>query len=76
MSEDQTTPRKRVWMGSEPKCDVCQAVPADRFVDGKTIHGPWAMLCLKCHKRMGVGVGQGRGQLYELQGNEWVKIGG
>ncbi len=45
-------------------CDLC-GVECDKWVDGKTIMGPWANMCLPCHKRMGFGLGIGKGQKYE-----------
>lgn len=69
--------KEKVWMGSTPKCDLCQKEDLTHFVDGKTQYGPWAMMCLTCHKRRGLGLGTGQGQLYEHRGeNKYVKIKG
>jgi hypothetical protein len=47
------------------------------FVDGATIHGPWGCMCLSCFRKYGIGIGPGRGQLYQLQpGGRWKKIKG
>jgi hypothetical protein len=49
-------------------CQLHQPIgttPLKRYVDGATIYGPWANMCESCHKRMGMGLGTGRGQLYE-----------
>ena len=45
-------------------CDLCR-VECIEWVDGKTIMGPWANMCLACHKRLGVGLGIGKGQRYQ-----------
>ena len=50
------------------RCDICRMSirgEALRFVDGKTVFGPWADMCIPCHEGNGVGLGTGRGQLYE-----------
>jgi len=48
-----------VFVGKIPQCDLCSQ-PAS--VDGKTIHGPWAYMCTKHFRAIGVGLGLGRGQ--------------
>ena len=68
---------EKEWGGSTPaECDICGVVIVDVFVDGKTVQGPWAMLCLQCHEIYGVGLGSGRGQLYRRSGDRWVKATG
>lgn len=84
-----TTSRKKIWYGSPPQCDIAvhgviPGMPSTshdldgQFVDGKTKMGPWAMMCLPCHRRYGVGLGTGRGQRYSLEteSGEWVKVEG
>jgi hypothetical protein len=68
----------RYWMGSQPEqCDLCQAPLDGEFVDGATVRGPWAMMCVKCHRMFGHGLGMGRGQRYELGDQDrWWKTGG
>jgi len=62
------------WQGSKPeKCDVCHQTFEKFFVDGKTQMGPWGLLCLACHHRVGVGLGTGRGQKYDLATLEKVE---
>jgi len=64
------------WMGSWPaECDICNQQLADEltFVDGKTIHGPWALMCEGCHKLQGVGIGTGRGQRYDSKTREKIE---
>jgi hypothetical protein len=50
-----------------PMCDLCRAAtPPERTpaaVDGKTLQGPWGYLCVRHHTSMGVGLGEGRGQV-------------
>jgi len=65
------------WMGSAiTHCDLCDADIDTVFVDGKTIDGPWGILCPDCHEARGVGLGIGYGQKYEKKGKEWLKIEG
>jgi hypothetical protein len=56
--------------GSAPECDFAKAQGvkhnmAPGFVDGRTIYGPWALMCIDCHTRNGVGLGTGKGQKYD-----------
>jgi hypothetical protein len=47
------------------------------FVDGKTCMGPWANMCMACHRKYGAGLGTGLGQHYRRQvDNRWLKVGG
>ena len=53
------------WNGEMPdKCDMCKAIIEDTFIDGRTIHGPWAIMCPTCFKVFGTGLGIGKGQMY------------
>lgn len=48
----------------ESQCDFCSKVVVT-WIDGKTVHGPWANMCLQCYKVYGIGLGIGRGQMYD-----------
>lgn len=62
------TPKRRKWLGSPPReCDLCHEKITDSFVDGATIHGPWACMCRRCCQEQGRGLGTGLGQLYEKE---------
>jgi len=62
------------WAGSEPtSCDVCHRPFKKYFIDGKTQMGPWGLLCVECHEEIGVGLGTGRGQKYDLSTLEKVE---
>lgn len=66
---------EKKWMGSEPiHCDLCGEAFTQVFIDGKTMQGPWGLLCSVCHEVYGVGLGTGRGQMYSLVTK--IKIGG
>ncbi len=57
----------KCWAGEPPHaCDVCGTAiaPSRDFVDGRTKYGPWANMCLACHKTHGRGLGVGLGQRY------------
>ena len=55
------------WYGSTPtSCDLCGRKIENEFFDGKIFHGPWGILCPRCHKAKGVGLGVGKGQRYVL----------
>jgi hypothetical protein len=58
-------------------CDICSGGIENQFVDGATRRGPWGNMCPKCHQEHGVGLGTGRGQLYEKRDDgRFVKIKG
>ena len=59
-------------------CDIC-GKPLERwYVDVKMKSGPWADVCLACFETQGSSIGQGVGQLYQLNLTtmEWEKIAG
>lgn len=56
--------RVRTWHGGT-QCQCCGAAEPRQIVDGRTAQGPWGTFCRECHLRIGVGLGTGRGQLYE-----------
>lgn len=75
---------KRVikWMGEDRiECVVClnfhykttDLTKEEYFVDGKTQMGPWALMCPRCFKLYGVGLGTGRGQKYDSKTLEKVE---
>jgi hypothetical protein len=76
----------RYWMSPAPvACDLVGEMPgphddivkAGEFVDGRTQMGPWANMCITCHRRHGVGLGTGKGQRYTRQADgRWLKTGG
>lgn len=65
---------KKVWMGST-KCDICGEEISKTLIDGRTTLGHWAVMCPKCHKIHGVGLGTGKGQKYVRDGEgDFVKV--
>lgn len=55
------------WMGLRPShCDKCTQELHGQFVDGRTKMGQWGILCIACFRRVGVGLGTGKGQRYDL----------
>lgn len=66
--------RKKIWMGST-KCDICGEELTKTLIDGRTSNGSWAVMCPKCHKIHGVGLGTGKGQKYvrDTEG-DFVKV--
>jgi hypothetical protein len=69
-------PKDRYWL-SPAKCDVCNNTTMPQMVDGKTHQGPWALMCGPCYKVLGVGIGQGNGQLYDRQSDgKYLKTAG
>lgn len=72
-----TTKKPKVWGGPKPvECNICKDKIIDRFVDGRTTVGVWAIMCSACHTFIGVGLGPGLGQLYRLQDGKFVKQAG
>lgn len=64
------------WAGRPPRCcDICKTLfggghhdkDHEIFVDGRMRDGRWAIMCLTCHIKVGVGLGIGKGQMYLLQ---------
>jgi hypothetical protein len=55
------------------KCDICKEKILGNFVDGKTVFGPWAIMCPSCFKERGVGLGTGKGQEFN---SKRVKVKG
>ena len=68
----------RYWLGSEiSTCEVTGKTITDRFVDGRTPFGPWAIMHPDVFAGWGYKPAQGVGQLYEKQPNgKWLKIDG
>jgi hypothetical protein len=66
---------KKKWHGTIPsKCDLCKGKFTDGvFIDGKTVYGPWALMCSRCHWLFGQGLGLGYGQKYDLKTLEKLK---
>lgn len=68
----------RYWQGPAPeKCDICSQPIRQLFVDGATVHGPWAIMCSACMMQHGRGLGQGLGQQYRPGAHgRWFKAVG
>ena len=57
-----------------PQCSFCSNTAA---YDGKTVHGPWAFMCVSCWYRFGPGeTGVGRGQALKLRAERYVVVCG
>ena len=68
--------QKPMWFGERPaKCDLCGAhfKSRDHFIDGRTVYGPWGIMCDGCHARHGCGLGTGKGQRYSWDTLEKVE---
>jgi len=74
---DPMTDEEKLWHG-DTTCNFCRTNTPAVFVDGKTKMGVWAAMCGSCHKRKGVGLGNGRGQKYQRKGKapefRYVKV--
>ena len=67
--------KQKIWAGSPPtKCDYCNLLIADTFIDGMTVQGCWAIMCTKCFLTYGVGIKDGCGQAYTQDGEVWKKV--
>ena len=66
--EDHPTEVKR-WLSPYETCDLCGTQikgVEDYFVDGETFKGgTWGLMCPKCHREYGSGLGLGKGQKYD-----------
>jgi hypothetical protein len=67
----------KTWIGtmSQENDDFGDKIETT-FIDGKTVHGPWAIMTPKNHRMHGVGFGTGRGQQYDKEDGKWVKTKG
>ena len=64
------------WQGQRT-CDFCGKEGLKTLIDGKTIYGPWGVMCDVCFRIKGVGLGTGRGQRYVDDGKgSLIKIAG
>jgi len=72
------TTKAKYWAGRAPThCDISRKPITDCFIDGATIHGPWANMHPDTHKTHGRGLGTGRGQKYKKQlDGRWLKVEG
>lgn len=57
------------WLSPYDECDICHGPIRGKvpwFVDGKTkLKGLWGLICPKCFKKYGYGLGPGLGQKYD-----------
>ena len=68
-----TNPKRKKWYGTPPeKCQVCGEPLRGLFVDGKTLAGPWARMCILCWHSQGGRIGTGLGQMYDLNTLECI----
>ena len=68
---------ERYYVGPPTDCDICRDKITDVFYDCATVMGPWGNLCPDCFERYSYGLGTGRGQKYNKQGNgRWLKTAG
>lgn len=72
---------RQSWGGELPtNCQLCNAAIGDIFVDGKVvvpigpIPAPWGVMCCACHAVHGAGLGEGKGQMYYKQNDEYVQV--
>lgn len=66
--EEQVRPAI-IWHGQH-HCDFCKRDVRDvgeEFVNGRTIYGPWAVMCADCYPKYGIGIGTGKGQVYNSE---------
>lgn len=62
------------WSMPVPQeCDICGNAIGATFVDGKTRPGgQWGIMCDRCHRLHGVGLGTGKGQKYDSKTREKI----
>lgn len=71
-------PNPVYWLSEPPDaCQLCGQPIAGSFADAWTKSGVRGSLDLKCLRIAGVGVGEGKGQIYQHQPDgRWLKIEG
>jgi len=64
-----TKKRVKKWLGPEEDCDICHQPlkSCPYFVDGRTHSKGWALMCGKCYRHFGEGLGIGQGQRYDSE---------
>lgn len=68
---------KKYWIGDVSKTDDFGDPIKEVFIDGATVHGPWAVMTPASHDYYGRGLGTGRGQKYMKQADgKWLKVEG
>lgn len=73
-SSERRNRKESGWSGGLPtKCDLCGGDLRNGFVDGRTSYGPWAIMCIPCHRVRGCGLGPGRGQEYDVEVNRYPR---
>lgn len=65
------------WGGDVPEKDDYGYTITDRFVDGKTKQGYWAIMTPGNFRSYGINkFGKGLGQMYKRTKGKWIKIKG
>jgi hypothetical protein len=65
--------KNKNWLSPLPKnCDICSEELGKYFIDGKTFTGPWGIMCVSCHDKIGDGLGIGHGQKYLTKSGKGV----
>lgn len=58
-----------------PECQYCGEPLPTMFVYGGVVGGSaWFFLCLTCFKEEGLGIGPGRGCIYNLNGDDFERV--
>lgn len=75
MSNSSQQKQPKYWGGSAQVVDDFDRPIIDRFYDGRTVFGQWAIMNDESFLENGTGLGQGCGQMYEKQPDgRWLKV--
>ena len=72
----------KIWYGDVKNIDDYGRAIDNVFIDGRTKHGPWAIMNPTSFEMYGVGLGTGRGQKYQKSAVgpdgsfSWAKVEG
>lgn len=67
-------PERQAFFDPPDECPVCDEL-MDEVVDGVVAStNSWTYMCCSCHKKLGIGFGDGRGHLYLRKDGEFVKV--
>jgi hypothetical protein len=59
------------WESKIPqRCAILQEPITNVFIDGRTSSGAWGIMCCRCFRIFGTGLGAGKGQKYEQRSAE------
>lgn len=85
MNPGKKKPKRKQWLGSVTRCDICgdhfTHEVGEQIYDARSPKGPWGLFCKDCFDRHDMSLGLGCGQEYTREEDEsgeghYYKTGG